>query len=200
MPKDTFFNLPKEKRERVIEGAKRVFSRNHYKNVTIDAIVNEAGIPKGSFYQYFSNKDDLFKFMFGEIGIEKESVLVDELEQSLNLPFSEMITRMIGRASQFENQDEIMIGLKDRFLSECPQEVKNEILADLIPTTMKLFERVIKIYVGNGQFRSDFNIKTASFIITAVVINIDKYTLEDESDHGEVLLNTINILQKGLKS
>jgi AcrR family transcriptional regulator len=198
LPKSTFFNLPKDKQKRILESAKHIFSKNHYRKVTIDALVEAADIPKGSFYQYFINKDDLFMYLFGEIGIEKKQILDEVIEKANKLSFSQLIIEMLARANKFENQDDVMIGLKDKFLKECPQEVKNKILSDLIPTTMEMFSEIISFYVNSGYFRSNFDIKKASFILTSVVINLDKYELDKEDNHGNVLLKIAKILEEGL--
>lgn len=200
MPKDTFLNLPQEKQTRIIEAAKKAFSESHYNKVTIDTIVKYAKIPKGSFYQYFTNKDDLFKFIFEGIGNDKYDELLNEIQSSSHMAFSDLIVQLIIRANQFENKDEVMIGLKDRFLNECSQEVKEEILLEVMPKSMKLFENIISIYIKNGEIRKDINIRTTAFMITSTVLNIDKYVLEDENNHGEVLRNAIEILFCGIKS
>ena len=53
MPTNTFYNLPKEKQEKVLEAAKEEFFRAKDGNVLVKNIVISAGIPRGSFYQYF---------------------------------------------------------------------------------------------------------------------------------------------------
>ena len=58
MPKETFFNLPEEKREAILDIVIKEFSDNDYKNVSVSRIVKRAGIAKGSFYQYFEDKKD----------------------------------------------------------------------------------------------------------------------------------------------
>ncbi|MBR3641843.1 MAG: TetR/AcrR family transcriptional regulator [Oscillibacter sp.] len=60
MPTQTFFRLPEEKRERLIEAAWREFSEAPFADVSINRIIREAQIPRGSFYQYFGGKEDLF--------------------------------------------------------------------------------------------------------------------------------------------
>ena len=40
------------------------FAENDYANVSISRIVTNAGIAKGSFYQYFEDKDDLYSYLF----------------------------------------------------------------------------------------------------------------------------------------
>ena len=63
MPKQTFYKLPQEKQERILAAAKKEFTQVRYNDASINQIVREAGIPRGSFYQYFDDKDDLFDYI-----------------------------------------------------------------------------------------------------------------------------------------
>lgn len=63
MPTSTFFNLNQEKRERIITASQNEFARVPYDEVLIKNIIDEAKIPRGSFYQYFIDKEDLFTFL-----------------------------------------------------------------------------------------------------------------------------------------
>ena len=66
MPKDTFLKLSKEKQEKVINSAKEEFTRVPLQEVSIKNIVENAGIARGSFYQYFESKEDLLKYILKE--------------------------------------------------------------------------------------------------------------------------------------
>lgn len=61
--KETFFNLPDEKRARIIRAALREFASSGYEKTTLDAIVQGAAISKGGLYEYISSKDDLFQYL-----------------------------------------------------------------------------------------------------------------------------------------
>lgn len=63
MPKQTFLNLPKDKKQKILEAAKNEFSRVSVTEASINNIVTEANIARGSFYQYFESKEDLLIFM-----------------------------------------------------------------------------------------------------------------------------------------
>ncbi|EGQ26782.1 transcriptional regulator [Sporosarcina newyorkensis 2681] len=63
MPKQTFLNLPIDKQETLINSAMREFSRAPLHEATIANIVKHAGISRGSFYQYFEDKEDIFFFI-----------------------------------------------------------------------------------------------------------------------------------------
>lgn len=56
----TFERLPEEKKDRILKAARAEFIRNPYEKTSINRILKEAEIPKGSFYQYFDDKADLF--------------------------------------------------------------------------------------------------------------------------------------------
>jgi AcrR family transcriptional regulator len=56
----TFERLPQEKRDRIIQAARTEFIRYPYEKTSINRILAEAEVPKGSFYQYFDDKSDLF--------------------------------------------------------------------------------------------------------------------------------------------
>lgn len=66
MPKPTFLNLPKEKQEVLIDAAKKEFSRVPLYDASISNIIKDAGIPRGSFYQYFEDKEDVFFYLLDE--------------------------------------------------------------------------------------------------------------------------------------
>ncbi len=63
MPKETFYRLPDEKRERVMAAAEREFLENSFEAASINRIIKEAAIPRGSFYQYFEDKKDIFLYI-----------------------------------------------------------------------------------------------------------------------------------------
>lgn len=60
MPKQTFFNLSDEKRMRLLDAAYKEFSRVSLEEASINAIIHESDISRGSYYQYFEDKEDLY--------------------------------------------------------------------------------------------------------------------------------------------
>ena len=68
MPTATFFNLPEEKRNRIFNAAVEEFAGFRFSDASINRIVKAAGIPRGSFYQYFDGKEDLYLHILEKIG------------------------------------------------------------------------------------------------------------------------------------
>lgn len=61
---DKFFDLQKEKQDRMINAALKVFALNGYKHASTDDIVGEAGISKGLLFHYFGSKLGLYTFLY----------------------------------------------------------------------------------------------------------------------------------------
>lgn len=75
MPKITFLNLKVEKREKIKKAIINEFSKHTIAKASISNIVEEAQIPRGSFYQYFEDKEDALRYIIEEsIKIEKEEI------------------------------------------------------------------------------------------------------------------------------
>ena len=84
MPKQTFYHLPKEKKDTLIHSAKKEFSRVPLHEASIANIIKSAGIPRGSFYQYFDDKEDLYFY------------LLDEFKQNTNRRVMTILRRKQG--------------------------------------------------------------------------------------------------------
>ncbi len=70
-----FFNLPKEKQQRIIDVCIDEFAEKTYHNASISNIVRQSKIAKGSFYQYFEDKKDIFKYILKYMGDKKTRLL-----------------------------------------------------------------------------------------------------------------------------
>lgn len=59
-----FFDLKKEKQDRMINGALKVFALQGYRHASTDDIVREAGISKGLLFHYFGSKIGVYTFIY----------------------------------------------------------------------------------------------------------------------------------------
>ena len=61
---EKFFDLKKEKQDRMINAALKIFAMNGYGHASTDDIVKEAGISKGLLFHYFISKLGLYAFIY----------------------------------------------------------------------------------------------------------------------------------------
>lgn len=61
---EKFFDLKKEKQDRMINAALKVFAENGFRRASTDEMVKEAGISKGLLFHYFISKTGLYEFVY----------------------------------------------------------------------------------------------------------------------------------------
>jgi len=198
MPKDTFFNLTKEKQDRIIRASIDQVAEFHYSKVTINGIVKAAGIPKGSFYQYFENKDDLYTYLFTEIGDTKLSLFKSLKEKIPELDFKEYMIEYIKELKKLELSNDKIAHLKKEFLNQCPQNIKKEIIKTEMPKSLKAFKEVIQAYIYKGELRKNLDSKTAAYVMVMSISNLEYYDLGESEDIITALMGIIDFLVESM--
>lgn len=82
MPSKTFLNLKDEKKKKLLAAAKKEFTRVRFSEASINQIIKEAGISRGSFYMYFEGKEDLYAYLLSKHRINGIKLLIDCLNRS----------------------------------------------------------------------------------------------------------------------
>ena len=63
MPSTTFLKSSKEKQDKIVNAAMKEFSRVPYHEASINRIIQEISMPRGTFYLYFKDKEDLYFYL-----------------------------------------------------------------------------------------------------------------------------------------
>lgn len=79
MPSKTFYNLSQEKQQKIIDASKKEFSNNLYQDVSLNQIIKNSNISRGSFYMYFTDKEDLYFYLLNEYKANFEKVIIKTL-------------------------------------------------------------------------------------------------------------------------
>lgn len=118
-----FFDLKKEKQDRMINAALKVFALQGYRHASTDEIVREAGISKGLLFHYFTSKLGVYTFVYDY------SVRYMLLELGARVPAEETDLFAICRARELARM-QAMKGYPymQQFLNRCMQEDVSEAL------------------------------------------------------------------------
>lgn len=110
MPSERFFHLPEDKKKRIIKASLKEFARVPFEEISINRIIRDADISRGSFYQYFEDKQDL------------ELFLLEDFRDQLQSELEEYLVHEKGDLFQFF-QDAlgatVRIGMKHEFKDVC---------------------------------------------------------------------------------
>ncbi len=114
MPTETFHRLPAEKKQRIFQAAVREFARCRFSEASINQIIKQADIPRGSFYQYFAGKEDLYLYILQEISKEKLDVYNRFTVADSSRGFFDVMEEAIHAIFAWadDNEDYNMIGLR----------------------------------------------------------------------------------------
>ncbi len=82
MPTETFLKLSEDKKNKIIESAKKEFSRVPIEEVSIKNIVEDAEIARGSFYQYFESKQDVLLYLIDSKMKDVDTYILETLKNS----------------------------------------------------------------------------------------------------------------------
>ena len=91
---ERFYTLPASRQQAVLDAGYRVFSRNSYKNSSMNEIAGEAGISKSLLFHYFRNKRELYMFLWdrcaqvtieilGKSGCYEQTSLFESMERGM---------------------------------------------------------------------------------------------------------------------
>jgi AcrR family transcriptional regulator len=108
VPKQTFFNLSDAKRKRIIHAARHELTQHDFSELSINRIVKEAEISRGSFYMYFEDKHDLMAYFvntFAEKIHQRMMMLMNESHGSLEVFAHAFQAYLVRLFKNSENQN-----------------------------------------------------------------------------------------------
>lgn len=166
--KKTFQNLPEEKRGRFIEAALREFAERGYAKASVNAIVRESGIAKGSLYQYFESKENLFRYLFDDF-TRLVKVAVKESAAADGAGFFEQTRAVFLAGVGFirRHPEYYRIYLRVLFDQELPG--REELIARVRLFSAEYFGPLCDRSKAAGEIRADIPTDLAIFLIDAIL-------------------------------
>ncbi|MFW5976355.1 MAG: TetR/AcrR family transcriptional regulator [Bacillota bacterium] len=194
MPKETFFNLPEAKKERVIDAALEEFARYPYYKASITRIVKRADIAKGSFYQYFSDKKDLFIYIIDLIMEKKMDYLESVLEKKDNLDFFVLLREIYLAGIKFARNHPRLSQIGIKLFKNPEQSILDEIMEDQRETSINFFKKLLLKGKNKGDIDEKINIELTAHILTNINNSLGEFIYKDE----EINYNDMKIIDKML--
>lgn len=108
MAKQTYLNLPIEKKNTILNSLKKEFSRAALKDALVSNIVKDAKIPRGSFYQYFENIEDAYYYVIDEYSRDIKMYLLEEIKNNngdIIVSYQHLYIYILDMIEKEENKD-----------------------------------------------------------------------------------------------
>jgi TetR/AcrR family transcriptional regulator len=167
MPKATFFNLPDEKRKLIIELAIEEFAEHDYAQASISRLVEQASIAKGSFYQYFEDKRDLFLYLVDLVGQEKMAMLAEHPPPNPEMGIFDYIHWLfeIGLEFQITHPQLVKVGYRALYSGSMP--FRSASLERIKAAGEAFYRDLVGQGIRQGDIDPDIDKDMAVFVLSA---------------------------------
>jgi AcrR family transcriptional regulator len=203
MPKDTFFNLPEDKRALICQVAIDEFAAHSFEQASINRVIAESGIAKGSFYQYFENKMDLFQYLLQVVGDEKLNYLAPVMRNPEQHDFFVLVRELYLSGIQFAAEHPQYAEIGKKLIASKGTPIYEEIIGRNMPSASEFFEPLLAKAIDRGEVRADIDTKMLAYMVTSLSALVVEYYLEHiGTDYDDEMMKTVDqvldILRHGI--
>lgn len=187
MPNRAFFNLPEDKRDLIVSAAVEEFSCADYDTASINQICKRSNIAKGSFYQYFKDKLDLYVYIM-TIAVEKKiSFFTTVLDHSKTLTLLEQIRLLFIKGIEFTAEYPQYAALGEQFTGEDNITAKSAVMKEGEKQSELLFAQMIDRAKEKGEVNSTVDTMALSLLLQSLNKTISEYltSRSDSVDHAD---------------
>ncbi|MGE0047089.1 MAG: TetR/AcrR family transcriptional regulator [Hyphomonadaceae bacterium] len=155
----------RDTRARIVENARILFNRHGFENVTIDMVMEEAGLTRGGFYNHFRSKEELFaaavsSFLMGRGAQWRADAGIDP-----NKPSSETAAQMLAGYLSPEHLEDLD--------GQCPMiALPSDVArgnADVQAAYQQLLEGMVSVFARSLKGSKRTNEQTA-LVLTALSV------------------------------
>lgn len=159
-------SLKEQKRADIIAAAAKVFRRHGFHKAKIEVIAKEAGIGKGTVYEYFDSKKDLFEQMIKYmaetyLNMAREAMDVAETVKEKLIAFAQHHANFMSE--HMDMAENVIPG--PGFLLE---EIKYQMIEMKQPIFL-LIDEALELGIETGELRPDLNKRIAIFSILGAI-------------------------------
>ncbi len=203
MPNQTFYNLTATKKNRIIDAIIDECAIHTFEHINLSNIVRDAQIPRGSFYQYFVDKRDVFDFLYTHIGVLKMQFIGNLMDPQLDIPFLKRFERIYLSGLDFaQAHPKLMKAGQKMIESELFKE--NDMMKKATQSAIDFYVNFIKIDQEKGYIRKNID---PSLLATVMIefsnkVSLAEYMKEnvDRSTVEHAVKGLIDLIQKGIEN
>lgn len=160
---------PAERRLEIVRAARYLFQSKEYDKTTMQDVMDDLGIAKGTIYYYFKSKDDLLEAVIENIVDENIEQMQSSLQEMKGNAL-EKLRALIGDGNMATNNGEIL----ERLHQPGNQGLHNRLLAAALIKQAPLYAGLIRQGCQEGIFQTETPLECAEFILAALQFLTDQ--------------------------
>lgn len=201
MPKQTFYNLSDSKKDIIIQVSIDEFSNYDFNKASINRIVEKSNIAKGSFYQYFDDKLDLYKYIM-EFILEKKMKYFDKVTTDNHTRFFEYLRIIFEASMQFAIENPKFSAIADKLYRD--DKLREMILGDMETKSHVFMKKLIQKGQSSEDIRENINIDLVTYFLFNLNLSMGElfYKAHDHWNNNiefqKLTNDIIDILENGI--
>jgi AcrR family transcriptional regulator len=177
MPKATFQHLPAAKRERFTAAALDEFALHDYRTASLSRIVATVGIAKGSVYQYFDGKHDLYLHLV-TLAAERKFGFIDGAVPAEIGGFFERFRLAVFHGARFDFTHPRLASLLYHATYEPSGPETRAVSAQLKTASYQYLRGLVEAGIRTGDLRGDLDVDFAVFALYQLTVSLRDYLSE----------------------
>jgi AcrR family transcriptional regulator len=157
MPKATWWNLPAEKRQRVLDAAMAEFGQRGFSAGSLNVIAREARIAKGSIFQYFEDKMDLYATVCEWLSEVTIGAIFHGIEHDEDQPYFQLVRKLVINWIHYFRLNPLACGLARAVKSEMDAEAGATVRSVANNHYAEVLLPLAKRAIDRGEFRPRTN-------------------------------------------
>lgn len=188
----TFHNLDPRKQNRIFKAAVAEFSEYGFAKASINRIVENLGIAKGSVFQYFGDKEGLFTFVFSKAVTMVKAFLKQARDESKGQDFFIRLETILVSGADFIRQHPKIYALYAKIQFEGNLSFCSRLLASLRAESYGFIAGLIEVGIERGELRPDLDVRKTAFLLDAVLDRFLQACVVEHLDAGQGLFHADN--------
>ncbi|KXY86270.1 TetR/AcrR family transcriptional regulator [Bacillus anthracis] len=159
-----------ERRKEILETAERLFLTKGYTKTTVNDILKEIGIAKGTFYHYFKSKEEVMDEIIMRI-IKEDVAKAKVIVSNPNIPVLEKLFRVLMEQSPKSGD------IKDKMIEQFHQpnnaEMHQKSLVQSIIHLSPVLTEILEQGIEEGIFSTSYPQETIELLLSSAQVIFD---------------------------
>jgi AcrR family transcriptional regulator len=194
MPKPTWDNLDERRRRRVLQAAMAEFGAHGYSGGSLNVIAREAGVAKGSLFQYFEDKFDFFAHVAEYTSVEIYAAMAPYLVPAPDgTPFVEHLGDLVDVWMDYMAAHPLERGVTAATTMELDPEIRRAVRDPVHRLYAQGLRPLLESAVAAGHLRPDADIEALISMFVLLLPHLALAPSEPGLDAGLALHGTAGV-------
>lgn len=200
-----FEQLPEEKQSRIVNASISEFAEKDYETASMNTVVNQAGISKGSLFNYFKTKsvlyDHIYQLALGEVKL----YLRDVRDETIDLSFENRLSKVVDSGVLFITEHPRLARIYFRLVYSGDSPNRKKIVNELQAMSDDYLGNIIQDAMDRNELNPNLDKSQSVFFLDAVLNRfLKEYHLvmnqrsQDTFDKEEWVKGITKLFTKGL--